>query len=114
MHQTPIAPEAPMIIEGGVLPGDPGLMLRCMLEELLGGGQSTISLRAMAQDPNYQALHAARAVLGDATFERLIAETAARVGVAHCCVQETPATEFPAELTISRASDATRGGASHA
>jgi hypothetical protein len=76
-------------------------MLRCMLEELLGGGLSTAEIRGMAGDPNYQALYAARAVLGETLFARMLDETAARVGIRRARVQERRATEFPAVLTIS-------------
>lgn len=100
MAAKPHAPDAPMIVQGSVLPGDARLMLRCMIEELLRGGASPRELERMARDANYQALYAARETLGDAAFRAALATAVGRVGVHTCRVRETPATMLEATLTV--------------
>ncbi|MBK8914809.1 MAG: hypothetical protein IPM64_09475 [Phycisphaerales bacterium] len=96
----PFAPDAPMIVEGDVLPGDTKLMLRCMLEELLRGGMHADEIRALSANPQYQALHAARCAIGDAEFEALIGQLARGCGVHRVAVRETAETAFETLLTI--------------
>jgi len=79
-NQRPHAPEAPMSLHGDVLPGDPHLMVRCMLEELFQLGRSYERLREMTTHPHYQALYAARQVLGDEAMDAAIEEVYRRVG----------------------------------
>ena len=68
-----------MMLKGDVVPGDVELMIRCMAEELLQVGISPTELNAMSRDPNYQAFHAARAVLGD-RIDAILNETYQRIG----------------------------------
>lgn len=110
MEHKPCAPEAPMLVDGAVLPGDTAFMLRCMIEELLCGGVAPAAIEAMARDENYQSLFAARASLGDEAFRAVLRGAAACVGTHACRVHETPAADFEAPLTIHGAA-APEGGA---
>jgi hypothetical protein len=105
MDPRPPAPDAPLIVEGGVLPGDTRFMLGCMIEELLCGGMTPREIDALARDANYQALFAARETLGDDVFRSLLAGAAVRVGSHSCRVRETPPTTFEAALTVHGAAD---------
>ena len=69
-----------MMLEGDCVPGDPSLLMRCLVEEMLQLDMSADEVRGMSHDPNYQALHAARVALGDERIDALIDQTAARVG----------------------------------
>lgn len=95
----PAAPEPAMILDGGVVPGDVSLMVRCMVEELLQMGMPFERIAAMTRDPGYQALYAARQAMGDRGFDRLMDDCYRRVGcLAHTTIeQETPvgATRLP-------------------
>ncbi len=101
--ERPCEPEHPMILEGGVTDGDTRFMLRCMFEELLAAGLEPDRLREMSRDPNYQALYAARAALGDRATDDLLAETAARIGVHRCRKWESTSHSQEATLTVSGA-----------
>jgi hypothetical protein len=96
----PLAPDAPLVVDGFVLPGNASLMLRCMVEELLQGGLTPGAIREMADNENYQALHAARCMLGPAEFERVMAQAAACTGVHRVRMRESAAAEAEAELTV--------------
>lgn len=98
--ERPVQPEHPMVIEGGLVPGDTRLMAVCFFEELLRTGMSIRDLRSMSLDPNYQALHAIRATLGDEQTDELLAETAGRVGVHRFRIRESVEAPTPADLTI--------------
>ncbi|MCC6546606.1 hypothetical protein IT570_05510 [Candidatus Sumerlaeota bacterium] len=73
-------PDHPMVVEGGVLPGDTQFMFECMVEEFLREGTSSAQLERMMQDPNYQALYAAVETLGIDMCKQLLADAARRVG----------------------------------
>lgn len=105
MSDRPSTPDAPLIVEGEVLPGDTRFMLRCMIEELLCGGVAPRQIREMARDGNYQALFAARETLGADAFDDLLQAAAAAVGVHGCRVREIPPTCFDAALTVHGAAD---------
>ena len=76
----PAEPDHPLILDGGVVPGDASLMVRCMIEELLQIGIPRQELLAMSRDPNFQGLFAARRDLGDQTMDALIDGAFNRVG----------------------------------
>ncbi|GIK17969.1 MAG: hypothetical protein DYG93_04040 [Leptolyngbya sp. PLA2] len=96
----PVEPEHPMSLEGGVVFGDTGLMLRCLVEELLMTGLTPEELRRMARDGEYQGLHAALCAMGPARVESVIAEAASRVGTCTLRVVERHDRFTPADLTI--------------
>jgi len=104
-NPRPPAPEAPLIVEGGILPGNTRLMLRCMVEELFRGGMALREIDALARDANYQALFAARETLGDDAFGALLASAAVCVGVHSYRIREASTTTFEAALTIHGAAD---------
>lgn len=79
----PTSPESPMMLDGACINGDPTLMMRCMIEELLQVGLPVEEIHRMSHDSNYQALHAARCSMGDEAINSLLLETAARIGRHH-------------------------------
>jgi len=99
-----------MVLEGGVADGSTRLMLRMLAEDLLRSGVGPADLLAMSRDPNYQALYAVRAALGDADTDRQIREAADRVGVARFRHWEETASFAPATLTVSARPDAAAEG----
>ncbi len=86
--QHPVEPEHPLVVEGCITAGDTRWMLTCLFEELLRSGLGAEELRAMTRNPNYQALHAARAVLGDESVEALLGDAASRIGVHRIRLEE--------------------------
>jgi len=79
----PAEPDHPMTLDGGVVPGDVGLMITCMVEELLLLGTPIEKIREMSADPEFQALYAARYSLGDQAIDELINDAGRRVGIHH-------------------------------
>ncbi|QOJ14750.1 MAG: hypothetical protein HRU75_08905 [Planctomycetia bacterium] len=96
----PFAPDAPLVVEGEILPGDTTLMLRCMLEEMLRGGMATDEIRALSGNPEYQALYAARCAIGAPDFEALLGQVGRACGVHRVAIRETAETAFETPLTI--------------
>lgn len=90
-----------MTLEGTVVAGSTRLMLRMLAEDLLRSGVGPGQLLAMSRDPCYQALHAARAALGDAQTDREILDAAGRVGTARVRQWVCADTFAPATLTVS-------------
>lgn len=90
-----------MMLDGCMAPGDVMLMVRCMTEDLLMAGIDADDLRVMTRNPEYQALFAARAALGDEAMDRVLDETSARIGARRFRTVETHSTIQPATLTIS-------------
>jgi hypothetical protein len=78
--QRPVEPEHPMMLDGDVIPGDPLLMARCMIEELLMMGMPLDEVQALSRDPNIQALYSMRITLGESAFEEIVEEVAQRIG----------------------------------
>ncbi len=99
--KRPVEPEHPMSLEGGVVFGDTGLMLRILAEELLMTGITPQDLDRMSHDSNYQALLAGRAALGDAAVDEILRAAAARVGSHHHRTWESSDEYRPATLTVS-------------
>lgn len=97
----PSEPEHPMMLDGCMAPGDVAFMVRCMVEDLLMTGLPAEELRAMTRTTEYQALFAARSALGDETIDRILDETAARIGRRTFRTFESHANTQPATLTIS-------------
>lgn len=107
--ERPVRPDHPMVVEGGLVDGDTRLMAVCLFEELLRTGISARDLRCMSADPNYQALYAIRASLGDQQTDALLSATVGRVGVHRFQTRESTETSMPAMLTIG-ATDGPRVG----
>jgi len=101
----PEAPETAMILDGGVVPGDVTLMVRCMVEEFLQMGTPIEQIVAMSHDAGYQALYAARQTLGDAELDRVIEDCHRRVGrLVYRTIERTIEPETPpvvSELTLN-------------
>lgn len=76
----PVEPEHPMMLDGGVVPGDVELMARCMIDEMLLLGTSADEIAAMARTPEYQAFFAARHAMGAERFEAVLRDASRRLG----------------------------------
>ena len=98
--QRPVEPEHPMMLEGAVIDGDTALMFRCLVEEYLMAGQSPGQILEMCMVENYQALYAARRVLGAGPAEAIIREAAQRVGQHRVRVWESGMQARSVTLTI--------------
>lgn len=96
----PAEPDHPMILDGSMVPGDVELMARCIFEELLLIGTPIEQLRAMSNDPEYQALYGMRLALG-ARLDELLDETRGRVGVHRHVTHESDNDVRTATLTIN-------------
>lgn len=97
----PAEPDHPMSLEGGVIEGDTEMLLRCLCEEMLLMGTPHGELLRMSANPEYQALYAARAALGDDRADSVIAEVCARFGTHRHKVWETPEQERTTALTLN-------------
>jgi hypothetical protein len=98
--ERPEEPDHPMILDGCVTSGDTLFMVRCLLEEMLMAGLPPAQLAEMARTPNYQALYAARLTLGAEVFDRILEETAGRIGTHRFTTREAcPDSPY---LTIGR------------
>lgn len=98
--QRPAEPEHPMLLNGGVVPGDVQFMAKCMIEELLQVGLTFEEIERMSHDANYQALYAARASLGP-TFDELLESTFQRIGAHRYRTVEHEGDVQSVSLTIS-------------
>lgn len=78
--QRPAEPDHPMMLDGGVIPGDTRFMVQCLFEEMLLSGIPPDDLLRMTRNSNYQALDAARSTLGNEELEGILRNVAARVG----------------------------------
>jgi hypothetical protein len=96
----PAEPDHPMMVEGDVIDGDTALMFRCLIEEYLLGGHSPEDIRAMFGQPNFQAFHAAAQTLGQEQAERILTETASRIGRHRVRFLESKNTSKEVTLTI--------------
>lgn len=100
----PAEPEHPMMLDGGLVPGDVELMARCLLEEMLMVGTPADQLRTMTKDPEYQALCAMREVLGD-RLDEILDQSLQRVGVHRFATNELTSDVRSASLTVSASGD---------
>jgi len=99
-NPKPTTPEHPMMLSAQGVPGDPALMARCMLEEMLRAGIAPAELAEMTRNPFYGALHHAREALGDEAMDALFEETLGRTGHHHHRVEETGGHSAATSLTI--------------
>lgn len=99
-RERPEEPDHPMILDGCVTSGDTQFMVRCLLEEMLMAGIPPSQLAEMGRTPNYQALYAARLTLGAEVFDRILEETAARIGTHRFTLRE--ASQASPYSTITR------------
>ncbi|MCA9410792.1 MAG: hypothetical protein KC944_06260 [Candidatus Omnitrophica bacterium] len=94
MKNRPIEPDHPMSLEGGVIDGDLRLMVRCQLEDMLMFGTRPEELLAMADDPNFQGLYAAKQTLGQESFEKIFEETLKRIGIHRVSSEERAVQQY--------------------
>ncbi|MFG0328826.1 MAG: hypothetical protein ACF8PN_02900 [Phycisphaerales bacterium] len=95
----PAEPAHPMLLDGCVTGGDPDLMARCMIEELLLVGLSPDEVGHMSHDENYQALYGLRHSLGE-RLDGIIDSAARRIGMHHHRMTEHHGDVRGVDLTI--------------
>ena len=98
-----ILPADPLQLHGVEIPGDPGLMLRLLVEEYARMGWGLESIMQLAHDPNYQAFHGLLKLYGDDELVRRIGETLSRCGVMRVKTEERePAPEKLVQIELPR------------
>jgi hypothetical protein len=85
-----VLPDDPMELSGFEVPGDPGLMLRLVVEEYARMGFDAAALLRLARDPNYQALHGLWRHFGEQGLASEVARTLERCGVLRATTREAP------------------------
>jgi len=98
----PAEPEHPMMLDGGVVPGDPSLMATCMIEELLMLGTPASEVRAMSRSSQFQAFHAARCALGDVAMDALVDDALRRIGSLRHRTHENTGDTRSVDLSVGR------------
>ena len=84
-----VLPEDPMNLHGVEVPGDPGLMLRLLVEEYARMGWNLESLMQLARDPNYQGFHGLLTRYGEEELRHQIGHILQRTGVMRTNMKET-------------------------
>jgi hypothetical protein len=97
-----ILPDDPMEMHGFEVPGDPGLMLRLLVEEYARIGWDARAIMQLARDPNYQALFGLLQMFGEEELMARIDQVAARCGVIRVKTKETePVSEQLVQLEMN-------------
>lgn len=84
-----ILPDDPMEMHGFEVPGDPGLMLRLLVEEYARIGWEAQAIMRLARDPNYQALFGLLRFFGEEELTARVNQTLSRCGVIRVKTKET-------------------------
>jgi hypothetical protein len=95
------APEDPLELMAEPAPGDPRVMLDCLLQEFLALGWESEPLYALFGHPGYPVLNQLRAVLGEDEVRRRIAELShhwGQVQFREIFVDDEPPAEHEIEL----------------
>ena len=93
-----ILPEDPMEMQGYEVSGDPGLMLRLLVEEYARIGWGTADIMSLARDPNYQSFHGLLRFFGEQELGRRVSEAISRCGVIRVTHVEQPLEPTPNNL----------------
>ena len=93
-----ILPEDPLEMQGFEVSGDPGLMLRLLVEEYARIGWGTTDIMRLARDPNYQSFHGLLQCFGEEELTRRVSEAISRCGVIRVTQQEKPLESSPTDL----------------
>jgi hypothetical protein len=107
--KRPVEPDHPLVLEGGVIPGDTRFMAQCLFEELLMSGYMPAEILVMSSNPEYQGLYAARCALGADALTELLGQIAARMGLLRVEVVEheimCPLSQFNGRRSIKVANE---------
>mgnify|MGYP003381616093 CR=1 FL=1 len=93
-----ILPEDPMEMQGFEVTGDPGLMLRLVVEEYARMGWGVADIMRLARDPNYQSFHGLLNVFGEQELSRRVSAAISRCGVIRVTQTEKPLETPPENL----------------
>ncbi len=79
-----VEPEDPMMMCATPAPGDPDVMLECVVMEYAGLGWDVDRVLGLFRNPEYPALHALWRALGDAAVRDRVTQLLRRTGVFRC------------------------------
>jgi hypothetical protein len=110
-----VEPDDPMTLQATPVPGDPEVMLRCVVQEFAWLGWDAEQILGLFRDPFYPVLHDLRSLYGESGIRERIAELLRQTGVFHfqTSVREEPEPAAEPELIqlglpASRAQDTER------
>lgn len=76
-----VLPEDPLTLHASAVPGDPAIMVKCIIQEYASIGWSGEQILALFRDPFFPALHAHWQALGNDRLRAQIGAILARSGV---------------------------------
>jgi hypothetical protein len=86
-----VEPEDPMSLNATAAPGDPEVMLRCVVQEYAMMGMNVDLIMTLFRDPFYPALNALLSALGEAALRQRVESIIQQIGVLRFHVVEAPA-----------------------
>jgi hypothetical protein len=95
--------EDPLEMFATPVPGEPGLMLQCLIQEYVSMGWNAQQILNLFRDPSYPALHSLLQAYGDTAIEEQIVALIEQTGVFRCegaVIEEPEPTEELVELGI--------------
>lgn len=120
----PIEPEDPLTLHATAAPGDPEVLLRCVVQEYAWMGWGVKQILALFREPGYPALNALLHAYGEAALGRRVAAILERMGSWRFHAVEAPAEATPEEgpelvqlglpRSLNHRPQGPSGGSSHA
>lgn len=89
----PVEPEDPMSLHATPAPGDPEVMLRCVVQEYAGMGMNADQIMTLFRDPCYPALNDLLSALGEGGLRQRVEHITRQIGVFRFHAVEAPETE---------------------
>jgi hypothetical protein len=86
-----VEPEDPMSLHATPAPGDPEVMLRCVVQEYAMMGMKADLIMTLFRDPYYPALNDLLSALGEAALRQRVDHIISQIGVFRYHVVEAPA-----------------------
>jgi hypothetical protein len=99
----PVEQDDPLEMFATGVPGDPEVMLQCLIQEYAWMGWNTGQIFQLFADPNYPALHSLLCFYGEAVIRERIANLLGQTGVFRCegtVIEEPEPSEELVELGI--------------
>jgi hypothetical protein len=93
-----VEPEDPMSLHATPAPGDPEVMIRCVVQEYAMMGMKADLIMTLFRDPYYPALNDLLSALGEATLRQRVDHIISQIGVFRYHVVEAPAASDLPEL----------------
>lgn len=94
-------PDDPLEMQAFEVRGDPGLMLRLLVEEYAHIGCREETILQLARDPNYTAFYGLRRALGESEFRERVRNILSRCGVIRVkATEEEPIAEQLVQIDL--------------